>query len=125
MRPRVLVFARQAPLRAAVARFLIPIGCRVEITSSERRARQLLEKERFEAAVIAAASSAAREVAFLREVQSAVRRLAIVVEKATDARRFAPSFPEALTCKSQPLEHEKLLKSSPTHQRRNCRPPRL
>jgi predicted ATPase/class 3 adenylate cyclase/DNA-binding response OmpR family regulator len=110
MRSRVLVFAQQAPLRAAIARFLLPKGYQVEITSSERRARQLLEKERFEAAIIAAGSFDKQELAFLREAQSAVRRLAIVVDDANDARRFASSFPGTLICISRPLEHEKLLK---------------
>jgi len=105
----VLVIAQQAPLRAAVAQLVLPLGYRVEIASSEKTARALMRNERFAAAVVAPASLAAREPQFLREVQGAVQKLVVLADGANDAKRFVSSFPEALVCASQPLEAEKLL----------------
>ena len=93
-----MVVAQPAALRAAVARLLRPLGYRVEIASSEKTARQLMAKERFAAAVVAPASLAGREPAFLREVRGAVRKLVVIAEGVNDAKRFAASFPEALVC---------------------------
>jgi len=104
-----LVVAQPAALRAAVARLLPPLGYRVEIASSEKTARQLMAKERFVAAVVAPASLAGREPAFLHEVQGAVRKLVVIAEGVNDAKRFGASFPEALVCASQPLEEDRLL----------------
>lgn len=109
MRTSVLVVAEQTALRAAVARVLVPLGYRVEVAESEKRARQLIDNERFAAAVVAPASVAAGELALLREVQGAVGKLVVLADDARAGERLATSFPEALVCASQPLEHEKLL----------------
>ena len=109
MRTSVLVVAQQTALRAAVARVLLPLGYQVEVAESEKLARQLIGKERFAAAVVAAASVAAGELALLHEVQGAVGKLVVLADDARAGERLATSFPEALVCASQPLEHEKLL----------------
>jgi class 3 adenylate cyclase/predicted ATPase len=104
-----LVLARQAALRAAVARALAPIECQIEIASNEEAARRLIRRQRFEAAVIGPGSFAARDVAFLREVQDAVGKLVVLADDANSRERFARSVPESLVCGSQPLETEKFL----------------
>ena len=109
MRKSVLVLARQAELRAAVARVLLPTGFRVEVASSEKMARQFLRKERFAAAVIAPASASADDLMFLREAQNGVGKLVLLTENAGAFKTFAGSFPRALVCSSQPLEADELL----------------
>ncbi len=104
----ILVVSRQTALRAAVARLLLPLGYRVEIASSEKTARQLMGKERFAAAVVAPATLAAREAAFLRDVLGATRKLVVLAESADDAERFAASFPEALVCATQAFWEEEI-----------------
>lgn len=110
MRTRVLVVAQQTALRAQVARLLVPQGCQVEIASTEKSVRQLLAKEQFDAAVIAPSSIAARELAFVRDVQNAAGRLLILAADPTALKQFAAYFPEAIVCASHPLDAEILLR---------------
>jgi predicted ATPase/class 3 adenylate cyclase/DNA-binding response OmpR family regulator len=109
MRPRVLVIAPQAGLRAAIARGLAVLGCPVELASSEKTARQLLTKEKFGAAVIAPPSSSSSDLAFLREAAGAVDKFVVLTDEVSAAKRFAALFPEALVCPSQPLDTEQLV----------------
>jgi len=106
MPKRVLVVAQQTVLRAAIARSLLPIGYSVEIASTEKTARQLLRKESFEAAVVAASSAIDRELSFLREVESAVGKLVILAEGAAVGRQLTNWFSDALVCESEPLNPE-------------------
>jgi DNA-binding response OmpR family regulator/class 3 adenylate cyclase len=105
---RVLIVAEQPALCAAIARVLIPLGCRVEIASSEKRARQLIKEGRFEAAIVVTALLAVPDLPFLREIHSSVRKLVLLAGDANDLRRFAAVFPDALVRPSQSLEPEEL-----------------
>ena len=115
MRTSVLVVAEETALRAALAHVLLPLGYRVEVAESEKRARQLIGKERFAAVVVAPALVGAPDLAFwrssamafLREVQGAVGKLVILADDARTREGLAKSLPEALVCASQPLEPEK------------------
>lgn len=103
------MIAEQAPLRAAIARLVLPRGYRVEIASSEKRARQLLSEGRFGGAITAPARLSAPESTFLRELQGAVPRLVILAANTNDAKRLAVSFPKSLVLTAEPLKHQKLL----------------
>jgi len=65
------VVGEQASLRATIARLVVPLGYRVEIASSEKKARQLIAEGRFAGAVVAPAGLASRESAFVRELRRA------------------------------------------------------
>jgi class 3 adenylate cyclase/tetratricopeptide (TPR) repeat protein len=104
-----LIVAKQTALCAAIARVLVPHGCRVEIASSEKRSRQLIKEERFESAIVAAASLAVPDLPFLREIQSAVPKLVLLAGDANDVRRLTAVFPDALVCPSLSLDPEALL----------------
>lgn len=108
MRTRVLIVASQTELRAAVARILLPVGFRVEIASSEKTAREVLDKERFGAAIVAPDSVAPTDLAFLRDIQAAVNRLVLLTTDPNASRLLAASFPNALVSPCQPLDAEKL-----------------
>jgi DNA-binding NtrC family response regulator len=45
MKPRILVVAGDAPLRATLARWLLAAGYAVELAESPRRARQVIAEE--------------------------------------------------------------------------------
>lgn len=103
-----LVVGKHASLCAAIARLIVPLGYRVEIASTEKSARGLIAGGQFAGAVVAPAGLASPESAFLRELQGAVPKLAVLTD-ANLAKGFATSFPEAVVCRSDPLEREKLL----------------
>src|ERR1700759_1162256 len=105
----VLVVAREAQARAEIARLLLPLNCRIELSSNEGAARKLMRKERFIGVVIASDGLDVSELPFVIEMHGAVRRLAILTDEIKKARKFAVAFPDALICGSQPLEPEKLL----------------
>ena len=104
MRTRVLVIAQQTAVRAAVARVFVSLEFRIELASSERMARQLIRKEQFDAAVVAASENAAAQINFLRELEDAVGKLVILTDNKSASKHFAESFPDALVCSGQPLE---------------------
>jgi class 3 adenylate cyclase/DNA-binding response OmpR family regulator/tetratricopeptide (TPR) repeat protein len=95
-------------LRASVARILVSLRYRVELASSEERARQLVAKERFDAAVVAPESLAFGELALLRELQDAASKLVLVTDDTGIGGRLIASFPDALVCASLPSELEKI-----------------
>jgi DNA-binding response OmpR family regulator/class 3 adenylate cyclase len=105
----LLVVGEQASLRAAIARLAVPLGYRVEIASSEKRARELIAQGQFAAAVVALGGLANGDSGFLRELQGAVPKLAVLTDEANATKRFAASFPDAVVCRSEPLDHQKLL----------------
>ena len=105
----LLVIGEQASLRAAVARLVVPLGYGVELASSEKRARQLLGEVQFKAAVVEPTGVVPSGSPFLREVENAVAKLIVITDDATEAKRLAISFPDAMVCRSKPLEHDKLL----------------
>jgi predicted ATPase/class 3 adenylate cyclase/DNA-binding response OmpR family regulator len=105
----LLVVSEQASLRATIARLVVRLGYRVEIASSEKSARQLIAQGQFAGAIVAPEGLVTRESAFLRELQGAVPKLAVLTDDANAAKRFTASFPDAVVCRSEPLEHEKLL----------------
>jgi len=106
MRVRVLVFAHQVAIRAALARTLMALGYGVEVASSEKTARQLTSKERFAAAIVAARSGATDEFALIHKLSDAADKLVLLAEDADAAQRLTRSFPEALICSSQQLDYE-------------------
>jgi len=108
MRTGVFVFAPQLAIRAAVARALMTLGYRVEIASSEKTARQLIDRERFAAAIMAPRSMAADDVAIIHALRDAADKLVLLADNTEAAERLARSFPEALVCSSEPLEQSKL-----------------
>ena len=108
MRKCVLVFARQAAMRADVARAITPFGYGVELASSEKTARQLMGKKRFVAAVLDASAGAADDLAFVHELQNTIGKLVLLAKDARAGEQLTKSFPDALVCPSQRLEHEKL-----------------
>lgn len=105
----LLLVSEQASLCAALARLLRPLGYRIEIASSEKRARQLINEGPFAVAIAVMAGFGACESGLLRELHDTVPKLVILVDGANEIGRWASCFPEALVCRSDPLEHEKLL----------------
>jgi class 3 adenylate cyclase/DNA-binding response OmpR family regulator len=110
MLKHILVVAQQAKFRAAVARIFLARGCRVELASSEKAARQLLRQTKFQAAVAAPPSVAPHELNFLRELEDATGALVIFAEGVNASKQFASAFPVALICPPEPLEADQLLR---------------
>src|ERR1700761_6100551 len=88
----VLVVADEVSLCAALARLLRPVGYRIEIASSKQRARQLISEGPFAVAIAVAAQSSACESGLLRELQDAVSKLVLLVDGASEVRRWAARF---------------------------------
>src|SRR5579862_5480973 len=91
MKPRILVLADDANLRATLARCLLAAGYAVELAESAKRARDVLAAERIALAILAGdGPGAAAELA--RELQdSSVAVIAVLEHEAID--KSAPSIP--------------------------------
>jgi class 3 adenylate cyclase/DNA-binding response OmpR family regulator/predicted ATPase len=107
MRP-FLVAAGEAPLRASVARLLRPLGYRVELASTGKLARQLIDNERFAGVVLAPARLSGYDPTFIEELRG-VQKIVILADGTKDAKRLALRFPDALVTTAHPLNREKLL----------------
>jgi DNA-binding response OmpR family regulator len=108
MRPRVLVITEQTVLRATIARALLAAGYGVEVVSTEKLPRQLMGKERFEAAIVAP-SSPSPDYSFLHEVRDNVSKLIILPADQGAGEQLAAAFPESLVCPSASLAVDKLV----------------
>ena len=110
MRDSVLIVAAQAALGAEVARTLLSAGYEVELASDKVRARLLIRKHSFHAAVISLSSGQAADLTFMRDMQNAVGKLIVLGQDARNSSQFTTAFPDALVCSTPPLEQERLVR---------------
>src|SRR5882724_3320695 len=103
MKPRVLVAAGDASLRAQIARWLMAAGYAVELAESPKRMREVLAQEDIALAILVPDRMGNLEIA--QELGHEVNRLILV----TGSENRTDSVPNVAARLSQPLSEGELI----------------
>jgi two-component system OmpR family response regulator len=104
VRQRILVLDQDWQMRAAMARLLAPIGCRVELADSAKRAREVLEEGSLALAIVAPDPLGAAGLALMQDLGTAGARLVVVAERPENICRTREAIPDAAAYWSKPLD---------------------
>jgi DNA-binding response OmpR family regulator len=100
-KPRILVVADDAPLRATLARWLLAADYAVELAESPKRAREVIARESIALALVAPARLDETGIDLARELGGKVEHLIMIEEPADEAG--GPSHPLAGNSIRKPL----------------------
>jgi TolB-like protein/DNA-binding response OmpR family regulator/Tfp pilus assembly protein PilF len=106
---RILVIARDAALRATLARWLTPAGYTLELAESAKQARNLIAKSDFLAAILAPYGVTGAEPELSEQVSEAARGIILVAERADNIGRLRESMPDADYYLTKPLDQKDLI----------------
>jgi DNA-binding response OmpR family regulator len=109
MKPRILVVAGDAPLRATLARWLLAAGYAVELAESPRRARQVVAEEDIALAIVAPDGLDAADVALTRELGGQVKHVIFIEAEATEGGTPAGARIQPEACIPRPLSEPGVL----------------
>ncbi|MBV9510837.1 MAG: winged helix-turn-helix domain-containing protein, partial [Caulobacteraceae bacterium] len=109
MKKRILMLAKDAALRAAVACILQPAGYAVELAGTTKRARELVTGGRIDAAIVATRSIGENGFQLAAEIRDAIGRVLVVTDGTKRAERLGAAPFRSHDVLSEPLDGRVLL----------------
>src|SRR5258708_5798536 len=84
MKPRILVVADSAPLRATLSRWLLGAGYAVELAESPRHAREVVSKPGIALIIVAPQGFGAAGAGLVQELAGQVEHVIVIAEPAAE-----------------------------------------
>lgn len=109
MKRTVLVVSRQSGLRAKIAQLLQPLAFAVEVAADDKRVREIVARERLDAAIVAVDLLDGSDLGLARELARSLPKLIVLAHNPGEMKRLAALVPEAHIVRDRPLDHKQLV----------------